>query len=502
MASFFYERLTAQDASFLVFETPTTHMHIGGTAVFECGPLANASGGVDIDRIRRYVGSRLHWIPRYCQKLAFIPLENHPIWVEEEYLNLTYHVRHTSLPRPGDDAQLKSLVARVMSQQLDRGKPLWELWIVEGLDRDRFAMILKTHHCVVDGMSGVDLMSVLLSPTPDTTFDEAPSYRPRRPPTTTELLAAELKRRTIGSLDLGHTLRHALEEPAATSAQVGHNLSAAWEMVRAGLKPRANTPLNRPIGAFRRFDWTSFDLTAVKRIKNALGGSVNDVVLTTIAGGIRQFLESRKVKLGRLDYRVAVPVSVRSQEEQGSSGNRVSAWFVSLPVKEADPALRFARVRAATTRLKQSKQAEAIGVFTQLAEMAAPILNLGVAFAARMNPYNLIVTNVPGPPMPLYLLGAPMVEGYPAVPLFEYQALAVALFSYEGRLFCGVNADWDLVPDLESFVSAVEQSFAELYEVATEGLPAGSDRLIASDSSPDKRKKARRSGRKPVRRPA
>lgn len=463
MASFFYERLSAQDASFLVFESPTTHMHIGGTVIFERGPLGARDGGIEIERIRQYVGSRLHWIPRYRQKLQFTPFENHPVWVDDAHLNLTYHVRHTSLPRPGDEAQLKALVARVMSQQLDRGKALWELWIVEGLRNDRFAMILKTHHCVVDGLSGVDLVSVLLSPTAETEFEPAPRWHPRRAPTSAELLRAELKRRTVGSLAIGDTLRHAWQEPS----RLGHNLSAAFEMVRAGLKPPANTPLNRPIGPFRRSDWISFPLSEVKAIKNALGGSINDVVLATVAGAVRRFFAKRHFRLGRLDYKTAIPVSVRAQSDAGTTaGNHVSAWLMSLPVRDEDPRLCFAKVRAATEKMKASKQADAIEIFTQLAELAAPILNLGVAFASRMSPYNLIVTNVPGPQVPLYLLGARMTEGYPSVPLFENQGLAIALLSYDGRLCWGLNADWDLAPDLDEFVAALRTSFSDLRRAA------------------------------------
>lgn len=462
MSAPFYERLSAQDASFLVFESPATHMHLGGTVIFDRGPLATRGGGVDIERIREHVASRLHWIPRYRQKLHFTPVENHPIWVDDDRLNLAYHVRHTSLPRPGGDQQLKSLAARVMSQQLDRGKPLWELWIVEGLERDRFAMILKTHHCVVDGLSGVDLMSVLLSPDANPNVEPSPEWRPRRAPTTGELLRAELRRRTTDSLAIGGALRSVWNQPA----RLGHNLSAAFELVRAGLKPPANTPLNQPIGPYRRFEWAAFSLAEVKGIKNAWGGSINDVVLATVAGAVRRFFSHRGFKLGRVEYKATIPVSVRTSNDQGAMGNHVSAWLLSLPVREEDPRRCFDAVRTMTTRMKESKQAEAIEIFTQIAEFAAPILNLGVAFASRMSPYNLIVTNVPGPPVPLYLLGARMHQGFPSVPLFENQGLALALFSYDGWLCWGINADWDLVPDIERFGTALQESFHDLRTAA------------------------------------
>src|SRR5262245_26146648 len=471
MAKSFYERLTAQDSSFLVFEGPTTHMHLGGTSIFEIGPLGTANGGVDIDRIRAYIAARLHFIPRYRQRLAFVPVTNWPVWVDDDRLNLNYHVRHTSLPRPGDEAQLKQLTARIISQQLDRGKPLWELWIVEGLQGGRFAMVLKTHHCVVDGISGVDLMSVLLTPTPDAALETPPPWAARPAPTPAELVRDEVMQRVTAPFGLVRRVRDALEDPAQASAGLTENAAAAWQMVSAGLRRPADTPLNRPIGPHRRFDWLALDLAEVKAVKNRLGGTINDVILATVAGGVRAFLQHRAVDVRELNYRAVVPVSVRSASDRGQLGNRVSAWLMSLPIEERDPCRRFLAVREHTARLKDSKQAQGIEMLTQVAELADPILTLGVRLAARMAPYNLIVTNVPGPQFPLYLLGAQMLEGYPHVPLFENQGLGVALFSYIGKLFWGFNADWDLVPDLDQFVAAIARSFRELHASAMGSTP-------------------------------
>lgn len=463
------ERLSAQDSSFLIFETPTTHMHLGGTTIFDIGPLATPSGGVDIDRIRRYIASRLHWIPRYRQKLKFIPIENHPVWVDDDRLNLHYHVRHTSLPKPGNLQQLKDLSARVLSQQLDRGKPLWEVWIVEGLEDGRFAMIVKTHHCVVDGISGVGLMSVLLNPVADDNIEPAPEWRPRPVPSGVDLLREALRFRATQTAQVGRALSDLMRKPGRDRSRVAENLGTAWEMITEGLKQPAATPLNQPIGHYRRFDWNALPLDRVKEIKARLGGSINDVVLTTVAGAVREFLGHRDALRKRLDYRAVVPVSVRSSDEQGQGGNRVSAWLLSLPISQPDPLKRYASVQRTTERLKKNNQAKGIEILTQLAELSTPILTLGVGLASRMSPYNLIVTNVPGPPTPLYMLGAPMIEGYPHVPLFENQGLAVALFSYNGRLHWGFSADWDLVPDLDVFVAAVERSFAALHAAATGG---------------------------------
>lgn len=467
MAEYAYERLSAQDSSFLLFETPATHMHLGGTTIFDIGPLATPAGGVDVDRIRRYIASRLHWIPRYRQKLKFIPIENHPVWVDDDRLNLHYHVRHTALPRPGTDRQLKELSARILSQQLDRGKPLWEVWIVEGLEGGRFAMIVKTHHCVVDGISGAGLMSVLLSPVPDDRIEPAPQWRPRPAPSNVDLLREALRFRARQTAEVGQLLGDLVRRRGQQRSRVAENLATAWETISEGLKLAAPTPLNRPIGHYRRFDWKVMSIEQVKEVKNRLGGSINDVVLATVAGAVRRFLGWRGALRKRLDFRAVVPVSVRSSEEQSQSGNRVSAWLLSLPVAEADPLRRYFAVRRTTERLKRTNQARGIEILTRLAELSTPILTLGVGLASRMSPYNLIVTNVPGPPAPLYMLGAPMIEAFPHVPLFENQGLAVALFSYHGRLCWGFNADWDLVPDLDVFVAAVERSFSELYARAT-----------------------------------
>jgi WS/DGAT/MGAT family acyltransferase len=473
MTPYAYERLSAQDSSFLVFEGPNTHMHIGGTTLFEVGPLRTASGGIDIDRIRQYVASRLHAIPRYRQKLHYVPIENLPCWIDDEHLNLEYHVRHTALPRPGDDAQLKALSARVMSQKLDRSKPLWELWIVEGLSGDRFAMILKTHHSVVDGVSGVDLVGALLRPTPEEKIPRAPRWEPRRLPSLAEFLREELSDAARSSIAIGNLLQSAWTAPEKIRERISDGANAAWQTLNAGLRMPAATPLNQDIGPYRRFDWTTSNLADVKEIKNRLGGAINDVVLATVAGAVRRFLQHRHARTRGIDYRVVVPVSVRPAGETDPSGNRVSAWMMSLPIGEADPLRRYDQVRATTAELKRTNQAHGIEVFAQLAEYAAPIMTLGVRLAARLEPYNMIVTNVPGPPEPLYLLGARMLAGFPNVPLFEKQGLAVALLSYDGQLNWGFHADWDLVPDLERFTAAVDESFAELLASARAAPPPG-----------------------------
>ena len=479
MRSRTFEQLSAQDSSFLVFENAHAHMHVGGTAILEAGPLLRREGGVDIERIRAYVASRLHWIPRYRQRLAFVPIENHPVWVDDDHFNLNYHVRHACLPYPGDDEQLKQLAGRIMSQQLDRGKPLWEAWIVEGLSHDRSALVTKAHHCMVDGIASVDLLSVLMNPTPDATIEKPPPWKPRPAPSRIELLRDALGHRMSIPLDLARNLGRVFDEPDEIRDRLLQRASATLQMIGAGLRRPAATLINQPIGPHRRFDWLALDLAQVKEIKNRLGGTVNDVVLATVAGGLRRFLTDRGVSVKGLEFRVVLPVSMRSPEEHDTAGNRVSAWITSLPLQERDARRRLAVVSKTTTTLKQAKLELGADTLTEVGEWAGSgLMTLGVRLAARLHPYNLVVTNVPGPQMPLYLLGSRMLEGYPQVPLFEYQGLGVALFSYSGKLCLGFNADWDLLPDLAALVDVVATAFRELHAAAT-GVQAPAQRRAA-----------------------
>ncbi len=468
-----YDRLSALDNSFLVFESHDTHMHVGSTMIFEADPLRGPDGGVDIDRVRAYIASRLHEIPRYRQRLDFIPIEGRPVWVDDERLNLHYHVRHTSLPRPGDERQLKRLSARIMSQQLDRGKPLWETWVVEGLQGNRVALVNKTHHCMIDGISGADLISVLMRPEPDDTFEEAPDWIPRARPSRLGLLRDELRWRARGPLSLLEEIPNALRDPRRALDSVWEKIEAVGETVAASMNTASPTPLNRPIGPHRRFDWLPMDLAELKEVKNRLGGTVNDVVLATVAGALRRLLEGRRINVDLLHVRAMVPVSVRGAQEHGTLGNRVAAWMTDLPVAERDPRRRLEAVRETTAHLKESRQALGAELLTQVTEWTpSTVLTLAMRLSTRALPFNLVVTNVPGPQVPLYLLGARMLAAYPLVPLWVNQGLGVALFSYAGKFFWGVAADWDLVPDLHEFVLGIEESFRELREIAAKTKPA------------------------------
>lgn len=492
MANYFYEPLSAQDSTFLPQETANHHMHITWTCVFEAGTLANPHGGIDVDRIRQYIESRLYWIPRYRQRLAFVPVENRPVWVDDDRFNINYHVRHASLPQPGDDAQLKQLTARIASQQLDRRRPLWEMLIVEGLSGGRFAIISKTHHCMVDGVATVDIMTLLLSRVPRTVIEEAPDWLPRPAPTPRELLADTLFQHARAPFDVVSGVAHLVQSLRQTSEEMDLGLTAAWKNVRGGLAKAPDTPLNRPIGPHRRVEWTAFDLAEAKEIKNGLHGTINDVVLATVAGALRRFLTRRHFNFRKLDFRVVVPVSVRSEAEHAALGNRASAWLTRLPVDEADPEKRFARVRQETGNLKQTQQALGAQFMLQVAEWAGPnLMSVGVGVLSRLRPYNLIITNIPGPQEPYYLLTAQMLECYPQVPLFRDQGLGIALSSYLGQVNFGFSADWDVMPDLDEFVDGMRASFKELLAAARKLRRAQGGDKPASPGRPRRRAPAR-----------
>ncbi len=461
-----YDRLTFLDNSFLIMETPTSPMHVAGIATFEAGPLRTADGGIDIDKVRHYVASRLHLIPRYRQRLAHVPIENHPVWVDDEHFNIHYHVRHSALPKPGDARQLRRLAARIMAQHLDRQKPLWEIWILEGLaDPALFVMISKIHHCMVDGVSSVDLLNVLLKPESTDAFDPPPRWKPRPAPSRWELASDALGRYARLPADMAKSFPHSLQEAGDPDSGIRANLNALRQTLSTGMRGVSETPLNRRIGPHRRLDWLTMDLDTVKGVKQRLGGTVNDVVLATVAGALRRFLRRRGVDLAPLDFRVMAPVSVRTEQERGTLGNRISAWMVPMPLAEPDPIRRLERIRATTEHLKDSKQALSAAVLTQVGEWTpSTLLSLGARLATRVLPFNLVVTNVPGPQLPLHMLGARMVDNFGFLPLIDSLCLGIVLFSYAGKLCWGFTGEWDLLPDLHDFAGDIEASFRELSE--------------------------------------
>jgi len=463
----YYERLSALDASFLGLEDDNCHMHVGGVLIFENGPLGMPGGGVDIDRIRRSIEARLHMVPRFRQRLAYIPYEGIPVWVDDDRFRLAYHVRHTALPHPGDERQLKRMVGRIQSQALDRRRPLWEMWIVEGLAGGRFALVSKTHHCLIDGVSGADLMAVLQSPFPDSEDAVPEPWTPRPRPTPARLVFDEAVRRAGQPFVLARNIAEAMEDPAAAAARLLDAAVGLAEAFAPAFAPTSETPINVEVGPHRRFDWTVMRVADLKAVKNVLGGTLNDVVLAVVSGALRKFFAQRGVDPDALDIRAGVPVSVRGADQHGQLGNRVTQMQASLPVRLADPVARLEAVTETLKGLKESKQALGGEVLSAISDFTVPnVLVQSVRMASRARPYNLIVTNVPGPQIPLYLQGARMLTSYPVVPLFQNLAIVVGLFSYNGGLYWGINADWEMIPDLHVFIEAIESSFRELQEAA------------------------------------
>jgi diacylglycerol O-acyltransferase / wax synthase len=459
-----YEPLSAQDASFVFFEHRAAHMHVAALAIFEVGSLRSATGGVDAVRLARYGEAQITMLPRYRQKLVFAPLSGRPVWVDDPHFDLDYHLRHTALPPPGSAEELKRLVGRVLSQPLDRDRPLWEMWLVEGLDRDRFALLIKVHHCMMDGVAGASLLTTLFRADPDATIPMSVTWAPREAPSPLRLMFDEAMDMAGTPLALVRTAAGAVRTPGPTLRRARERMSSVWEALSTALHLPSVTTLERPIGPHRRVEWGTFDLAQIKALGRQLGGKVNDVVLAIVTGAMRRFLERRGEPLGTIDYRVVVPVNMRSPSGEPGVANRDSAFFLSLPVSESKPLARFEAVRTETARLKSSHAADGIDFLGQLVDRTGStwLTSVFATIALRVQPYNQIVSNVPGPQHPLYVLGARLVELYPMPPLFERQGLGTAVMSYDGRLCWCILADRDVVPDLGLLARDVNAAFREL----------------------------------------
>src|SRR3954447_1169654 len=458
------DRLTALDSTFLHLEKGGAHIHVSSIFVFE-------GEAPPYEELRDAIEGRMHLVPRYRQRLAEVPFgQGRPVWVDDPHFNIGYHVRHTALPAPGSDDDLKRLAGRLFAQPLDRSKPLWEIWLVEGLEQlpgqgKRWAMVCKTHHALVDGVSGVDITAVLLDASPE----PAPVAQPERPwepgpvPGQSQLLADALVERATqpreiarGVRALGRAPRQVLDRLLEAAVGIG---AMAW----AGLNPAPPSPFNVPIGPHRRYTWVDADLAEFKEIKTKLGGTINDVVLTAVTLALGRYLRHNGHDTRDLVLKAMVPVSVRADAQRGALGNRVSNVYAPLPVGIEDPAECFAAVHTAMGDLKGSGQAVGAQVITRLGDFAPPtIMTQAARLQARQRFFNLVVTNVPGPQIPLYVLGRRMTALYPVVPLAQRQALGIAIMSYDGSLGFGLLADYDAVPDVEELAEDLQAAVADL----------------------------------------
>ena len=473
------DRLTGLDASFLALEDSGAHMHVGSCLLFE-GPAPAYEDFVE------QLKTRLHLVPRYRQKLAFPPLaQARPVWIDDPHFNPVYHVRHTALPEPASLEQLRNLSGRVLAQRLDRTKPLWELWLVDKVEGDRFAVISKTHHCLVDGVSGVDIATVLFDAEPDPAPPPKapPPWFPRPEPSAATLVADALAERASAPLELARAAGEVISRPEHAVEQLGRALGGLGAMLSAGLQGAPVSPYNVPIGPHRRFAWVDGDLAHFKAIKTALGGMVNDVVLAVVTGALRTHMLANGHDVEDVELKAMVPMSVRLEAQRGALGNRVTAMYAPLPVGAAEPLERFRIVHEAMAGLKESGQAVGAELITQLAGFAPPTV---LAQAARLQSlqrvFNLTVTNVPGPQFPLYMLGKRLERIYPQVPLAGNTALGIAIMSYDGAISFGLLADYDAIPDLDDLAAALRDAIAEL--AAAAGVPAANGGVSSADAKP------------------
>ena len=488
------DRLTALDSTFLHLEdNSTAHMHVASVMIFQ-GVAPGPQELVD------HVLSRLHLVPRYRQRLAYVPLDQgRPVWVDDPYFNPRYHIRHTALPRPADDAALKRLAGRLFSQRLDRSKPLWEIWLVQRVTGNRFALIAKTHHALVDGISGVDITTVLFdtSPEPAGTSKPPTPWTAKPLPGSAKLLGEALVERATVPGEMVRGVRARLRAPRRAVTQVREGLASIGATTVAGLSaPAPPSPFNVDIGTHRRYTWVDADLARFKAIKDSLGGTLNDVVLATVSLALGSYLRAQGYSTDGLVLKAMVPVSVRADSDRGALGNQVAAMWAPLPVGVENAAECLAEIRASMEHLKESRQAVGAQVLTNLAGFAPPtILSQAARLQARQRFFNLVVTNVPGPQFPLYVLGRRLRELYPVVPLARRQALGIAVMSYDGHLGFGLLADYDDLPELETIARAIRRAIASLSRAAA--VPARPARkrsaragAASSDNGRDRAKRA------------
>ncbi len=485
MAQQHLDRLTATDATFLHQEGPASHMHIGGVLVFE-GPAP------PFEDYLEHVRARLHLVPRYRQRLAKPPFETgNPRWVDDPTFNLEFHIRHSALPAPGTEVQLRQLVARIASQQLDRSKPLWESWMVEGLEpgpsceHERFALIYKTHHALVDGVSGVDLATVLLdlAAEPGPPPAELEPWQPRPEPSAAALLAETVRGTVGGGFGLVRRAVAAGVQPSRSLQALRDALEGLGEIVWAELNPAPETPLNVRIGPHRRFVPVRQQLADYKMVKNAFGGTVNDVVLTVVSGALAGWLRARGLKTEGVELRALVPVSVRAANDRHTLGNKLTLLRGPLPLYVDDPVTRLGVVREAMDGLKESKQAVGAATLAAVNNLAPPTILAQASrlqFSTRL--FNLLVTNIPGPQFPLYVLGRPLLDLYPLAFLPENHALAVAIMSYNGLMEYGLLGDFDALPDIDVIAAGIDDALEQLLEAA--GAPRHGDAARGSGPEP------------------
>ncbi|WP_448628766.1 WS/DGAT/MGAT family O-acyltransferase [Geodermatophilus sp. URMC 64] len=457
--------MSPTDAGFFYAESENTPLHVGSVAVFD-GPAPSYGDLV------RLLLSKLPLVPRYRQRVREVPLNlGRPMWVDDPHFQILYHVRHTAVPKPGSDEQLRNLAGRVLGQRLDMAKPLWEVWLVEGLENDRWAIISKVHHCMVDGIAGTDLMQVIFDLDPNVKHTEPKEWTAQRNPSSVELMAGAVQD------NLTHPLRQLTSLPGTGgAARAAKGLLGSGRTLASNLPAlarQATTPLARtltgPIGPHRRWAWTDAQFDEFKAVRTALGGTVNDVVLTAITRGFRDLLQGRGALSEKAVVRSMVPVSVRRPGERGALDNRVSAVFVDLPVGEPDAGERLTRVRRQMDDYKKAMQAVDARSIIAMGDFVAPtLLAMGVRAAMQAGQFwcQAVTTNVPGPRVPLYVLGRRMCSAHAYVPIAGGTRISIGIFSYLNTMTFGINADFDGFPDIDVLATGIRRGVDELKEIA------------------------------------
>ncbi len=478
----YFDSLSLTDYGFLALERPNLPMHIGGLALFKSGALRKHNSGVDFDLLRQFVAGILHEIPRYRQKLMWPNGTDHsvhnetwleqlqsepPVWVDDERFNLDFHVRHASLPRPGSDAQLNTLVGDIMSRPLDRSRPLWEMWVIEGLAKNHFAILYKIHHCIADGIASVELAQHLLSANPKAKPRRPKRFIPRPAPTTAQLRRTVQKQRVKHSLDAVREALHAVGHPMDTLAQLRDSLESTSELLGAKLQAQQSlTPVNGTPCLHRRVARCEISLNDIKAIKNAWHTTINNVVLVIVTGAIRRLLKQKKCQLENTVFRIGMPVNIRvnNQNDDGTPHNEISIIMLDLPVQEQRPSKQLELIVKQTAMLNKKSQSKAVQTMSAVMEFV-PGLATG-AMQSVAGPINSYVTNVPGPQQPLFTCGAKMLRCYPFAPLIGQIGFCIGVMSYDGQLCVGINADYELLANADQLAELLIDSFERTYRAA------------------------------------
>ena len=458
-------RLSAQDAAFLYLEQPNMHMHVAGLSVID--PRTTPNERLSFEDLVEVLTSRVHLVPRFRQKVVFVPGNvARPLWVDDEDFDVDFHMRRAALPAPGGRRELADFVQRVHSRPLDRSKPLWELYFIEGLEDGLLAILTKVHHAMIDGISGVDIATVMFDFQPQPTILTPEPWNPAPEPSRMELLADALRDQVANpAAAIASGAQGLLQAPLRVAQGMGAVLGGVRELVGMGTPPKG--PFDQNIGPNRRFAMAEAPVQRFKDVKNAVGGTVNDVVLAVMAGSLHKTLKARGEPTRGRRLRAMVPVSVRSEAEKMALGNRVTLTFVDLPVGPIDPVRRLHRITEATKGLKDSMMAVGADAIMNLGTWAPPTLHaLAARLVSRGRWFNLVVSNVPGPQVPMYIAGAKLLANYPVMPLAENVALSVAVTSLAGTMGFGFTGDWDGTPDIDFMAASLEEALDDLSKAA------------------------------------